>query len=94
MVHANTMAEWWMEWWNGQLALMVEWREWREWRNGGMAEWRNGGMAERRDGGIAGNDGMAESQNGGMAEWRNGGMATYLLHLWYTLTTPTPFNLL
>jgi hypothetical protein len=59
-----------------------------------MAEWRNGRMAEWRDGGIAGNDGMAESQNGRLAEWRHGGMATYLLHLWYTLTTPTPFNLL
>ncbi len=38
IVHADTMAEWRMEWWNGQLAGMVEWREWREWRSGGMAE--------------------------------------------------------
>jgi hypothetical protein len=70
-----------MEWWNGGMV---------EWQNGGMAEWQNGGM----DGGIAGNGGMVESRNGGMAEWRNGRMATYLLHLWYTPTTPTPFNLL
>ena len=62
----------------------------------GMAKWWNGGMAEYGgiDGGIAGNDGMAESRNGVMVEWRNGGIATYLLHLWYTPTTPTPFNLL
>ncbi len=36
MVHADTMAEWRVEWWNGRLAGMVKWREWREWR-----EWRN-----------------------------------------------------
>ncbi len=35
MVHANTMAEWRLEWWNGWLAGTVEWQEWREWR-----EWR------------------------------------------------------
>jgi hypothetical protein len=38
MIHTDTMVEWRMEWWNGRLAGMVEWREWREWRNGGMAE--------------------------------------------------------
>ena len=37
MVHTDTMAEWRVEWWNGQLAGMVQWREWREWR-----KWRNG----------------------------------------------------
>jgi hypothetical protein len=47
MVHANTMAERHVEWWNGRLAGMVEWQEWREWRewrngrkNGRMAEWQ------------------------------------------------------
>jgi hypothetical protein len=44
MVHADTMAEWRVEWWNGQLAGMVEWREWREWR-----EWWNGRKNGRTD---------------------------------------------
>ncbi len=75
-----------------------------EWRSGGLVDWWNGGigMAEM-NGGMAE---MAELEsrrgNGEMAEWRNGwqnggmaGMATYLPHLWYTPTTPTPtpFNL-
>jgi hypothetical protein len=46
-----------------------------EQRTGGLAEWWNGGMVEWQNG----------WQNGGMA-----GMATYLPHLWYTPTTPTP----
>ena len=44
MVHADTMAEWRVEWWNGRLAGMVEWQEWQEWR-----EWQNG----RKNGRIA-----------------------------------------
>jgi hypothetical protein len=89
MVHANTMAEWHVEWWNGRLAGMVEWREWREWQEWWSsrsiyygvvdemmewAEWRN--ERHGRNGRNERNGGMvelAEWQNGGMAEWLNGG---------------------
>jgi hypothetical protein len=44
MLHADTIAEWRVEWWNGPLAGMVEWREWREWRvwQNGRKKWQNG----------------------------------------------------
>jgi hypothetical protein len=50
-----------------------------------VAEWRNGGMG---DGGMT-EWRMAERQNGGKATYQ-----IYLIYLWYTPTTPTPFNLL